>query len=252
MRGLPRRTKVLITGGSSGIGEATALAMVAEGAAVARRRPAQGAPRRSRRAHRGRRRNRCRDRGRHHRRGSGEGPRRGRARGARRARLPRQQRRRDAARASAGRRPGRVAPDDRGQLPRAPLLHPLRAAADARRRRRGRRQRLVGRGTDRERSAAAVYNMTKWGVVGYSEALRQEGAHIGVRVTCVEPGFVETELQGHNTNPIVVEQIDKMMEATGKVARGRRHRQRDRLRRLAAEARERQRDPRAAHAARAR
>jgi NADP-dependent 3-hydroxy acid dehydrogenase YdfG len=63
----------------------------------------------------------------------------------------------------------------------------------------------------------AVYNMTKWGVVGYSEALRQEGAHIGVRVTCVEPGFVETELQGHNTNPMVVEQIDKMMEATGKV-----------------------------------
>ena len=52
--------------------------------------------------------------------------------------------------------------------------------------------------------------MTKWGVVGYSESLRQEGAHIGVRVTCVEPGFVETELQGHNENPMVVEQIEKM------------------------------------------
>ena len=47
---------------------------------------------------------------------------------------------------------------------------------------------------------SGVYNMTKWGVVGYSESLRQEGAMIGVRVTCVEPGFVETELQGHNTN----------------------------------------------------
>ncbi len=45
---------------------------------------------------------------------------------------------------------------------------------------------------------SGVYNMTKWGVVGYSESLRQEGSHIGVRVTCVEPGFVETELQGHN------------------------------------------------------
>jgi NADP-dependent 3-hydroxy acid dehydrogenase YdfG len=62
---------------------------------------------------------------------------------------------------------------------------------------------------------SGVYNMTKWGVTGFSEALRQEGAHIGVRVTCIEPGFVETELQGHNTNPMVVEQIEKMREATG-------------------------------------
>jgi NADP-dependent 3-hydroxy acid dehydrogenase YdfG len=64
---------------------------------------------------------------------------------------------------------------------------------------------------------SGVYNMTKWGVVGFSEALRQEGVHIGVRVTCVEPGFVDTELQGHNENPMVVEQIDKMRDATGKV-----------------------------------
>ncbi len=64
---------------------------------------------------------------------------------------------------------------------------------------------------------SGVYNMTKWGVVGFSESLRQEGALIGVRVTCVEPGFVETELQGHNTNPIVLEQIEKMRESTGKV-----------------------------------
>lgn len=62
-----------------------------------------------------------------------------------------------------------------------------------------------------------VYNMTKWGVVGYSESLRQEGAHIGVRVTCVEPGFVDTELQGHNENPMVVERIEQMKESTGKV-----------------------------------
>jgi NADP-dependent 3-hydroxy acid dehydrogenase YdfG len=64
---------------------------------------------------------------------------------------------------------------------------------------------------------AGVYNMTKWGVVGFSESLRQEGSHIGVRVTCVEPGFVETELQGHNTNPMVVERIEKMRESTEKV-----------------------------------
>ena len=64
---------------------------------------------------------------------------------------------------------------------------------------------------------SGVYNMTKWGVVGFSESLRQEGAHIGVRVTCVEPGFVDTELQGHNEHPMVVERIEQMREETGKV-----------------------------------
>jgi clavulanate-9-aldehyde reducatase len=64
---------------------------------------------------------------------------------------------------------------------------------------------------------SGVYNMTKWGVVAFSESLRQEGAQIGVRVTCVEPGFVDTELQGHNTNPLVVEQIDKMRDSLDRV-----------------------------------
>ncbi len=59
--------------------------------------------------------------------------------------------------------------------------------------------------------------MTKWGVVGYSESLRQEGALINVRATCIEPGFVDTELQGHNTNPIVLDQIKKLMDKTPKV-----------------------------------
>jgi len=64
---------------------------------------------------------------------------------------------------------------------------------------------------------SGVYNMPKWGVVGYSESLRQEGALIGVRVTVIEPGFVETELQGHNKNPIVVEQMEKMQKQLPKV-----------------------------------
>ena len=138
------------------------------------------------------------------------------ARRARRPRLPGQQRRRDAARPVAGRRPERVAADDRGQLPRPPLLHPRRAAADARRRGGD----VVNVSSVAGRTAAmgsAVYNMTKWGVVGFSEALRQEALHVGVRVTCVEPGFVETELQGHNENPMVVERIEKMREKIGKV-----------------------------------
>jgi clavulanate-9-aldehyde reducatase len=60
---------------------------------------------------------------------------------------------------------------------------------------------------------SAVYNLTKWGVVGFSEGLRQEALPANVRVTIIEPGFVETELQGHNEgNPIVMEAIDKMRE----------------------------------------
>jgi clavulanate-9-aldehyde reducatase len=63
----------------------------------------------------------------------------------------------------------------------------------------------------------AVYNMTKWGVNGFSEGLRQEALHLGVRVTVVEPGFVETELHSHNTDPMVVEATERMRERTGRV-----------------------------------
>ena len=60
---------------------------------------------------------------------------------------------------------------------------------------------------------SGVYNFTKWGVTGFSEALRQEALHSKIRVTCIEPGFVDTELQGHNKNPMVVEAIEKMRGA---------------------------------------
>jgi clavulanate-9-aldehyde reducatase len=60
---------------------------------------------------------------------------------------------------------------------------------------------------------SAVYNMTKWGVGGFSEGLRQEVLHANIRVTVIEPGYVETELQGHNEgNPIVMEAMEKMRE----------------------------------------
>jgi len=62
---------------------------------------------------------------------------------------------------------------------------------------------------------SAVYNLTKWGVVGFSEALRQEALNSNIRVTCVEPGFVTTELQGHNEHPMVVEGIERMREEVG-------------------------------------
>ena len=88
---------------------------------------------------------------------------------------------------------------------------------------------------------SAVYNLTKWGVTGFSEALRQEALNSNIRVTCVEPGFVDTELQGHNEHPMVVEAIEKMREEIGKVLEAERHRARDPLRRLPARARQHQR-----------
>ena len=66
-------------------------------------------------------------------------------------------------------------------------------------------------------AGAAVYNFTKFGLTGFSEALRQEALHANIRVTCVEPGYVETELQSHNQNPVVVQGIEKMREKIGDV-----------------------------------
>jgi clavulanate-9-aldehyde reducatase len=64
---------------------------------------------------------------------------------------------------------------------------------------------------------SAVYNLTKFGVNAFSEALRQEVAPANVKVTVIEPGFVATELQGHNTHPMVVEAIDNMSKEIGEL-----------------------------------
>jgi NADP-dependent 3-hydroxy acid dehydrogenase YdfG len=50
----------------------------------------------------------------------------------------------------------------------------------------------------RARSDSAVYNLTKHGVGAFSEALRQEVTERHVRVSLVEPGAVSTELASHN------------------------------------------------------
>ena len=63
---------------------------------------------------------------------------------------------------------------------------------------------------------SAVYNMTKWGVNGFTEGLRQEALHAGIRVSVIEPGMVETELLDHNKNPMVLEAAKKMREQVGK------------------------------------
>ena len=69
----------------------------------------------------------------------------------------------------------------------------------------------------RAEAGAAVYNMTKFGVHAFSEALRQEALHAGIRVTVVAPGFVETELQGHNVHPMVQQALERAREQIGDV-----------------------------------
>ncbi|MDH6293083.1 SDR family NAD(P)-dependent oxidoreductase [Rhodococcus opacus] len=47
-----------------------------------------------------------------------------------------------------------------------------------------------------------VYNMTKFGVNGFTEALRQEVTQQHVRVGLLEPGAVATELVSHNSQQV--------------------------------------------------
>lgn len=54
---------------------------------------------------------------------------------------------------------------------------------------------------------AGVYNATKFAVNAFSESLRQEVTQRGVRVTLIEPGVVETELRDHITDSAAKESI---------------------------------------------
>ena len=66
------------------------------------------------------------------------------------------------------------------------------------------------------RAGNGVYALTKFGVGAFSESLRQEAIASKIRVMLVEPGFVATELQSHNAAP-VREAIDSMMDEIGEV-----------------------------------
>jgi NADP-dependent 3-hydroxy acid dehydrogenase YdfG len=52
------------------------------------------------------------------------------------------------------------------------------------------------------RSGSAAYNLTKFGVGAFSEGLRQEVTGRHVRVSLVEPGATATELTSHNREEI--------------------------------------------------
>ncbi|MET7844489.1 SDR family NAD(P)-dependent oxidoreductase [Streptomyces sp. NPDC005356] len=57
-----------------------------------------------------------------------------------------------------------------------------------------------------------VYNLTKFGVNGFTESLRQELAGRHVRVGVLEPGAVDTELNSHNNDTIHAEILDPFNE----------------------------------------
>ena len=78
------------------------------------------------------------------------------------------------------------------------------------------------------RSGSGVYNLTKHGVGAFSESFRQEFAGRKVRSTIIEPGAVETELTDHIRDG-VREQVREPLRRH-EVARSDRHRRRDRLR----------------------
>jgi NADP-dependent 3-hydroxy acid dehydrogenase YdfG len=59
------------------------------------------------------------------------------------------------------------------------------------------------------RSGSAVYNATKHGVTGFTEALRQEVTRRHVRVSIVEPGATDTELREHNRPEIQAQMVQR-------------------------------------------
>jgi NADP-dependent 3-hydroxy acid dehydrogenase YdfG len=58
------------------------------------------------------------------------------------------------------------------------------------------------------RPTSNVYNLTKHGVGAFSESLRMELARRHVRVSLIEPGAVDTELRTHN-RPEIQEQMNQ-------------------------------------------
>jgi NADP-dependent 3-hydroxy acid dehydrogenase YdfG len=59
------------------------------------------------------------------------------------------------------------------------------------------------------RVGIGVYNATKWGVNGFSESLRQEVCKENIRVTIIEPGLVNTEINDRISDPIAKQNIEE-------------------------------------------
>ncbi|ELY59803.1 dehydrogenase [Natronococcus amylolyticus DSM 10524] len=61
-------------------------------------------------------------------------------------------------------------------------------------------------------AGSSGYNASKFGVTAFSESLREEVADSDVRVTSIEPGFVDTELPEHIPDEDQREMVDEMLE----------------------------------------
>lgn len=59
------------------------------------------------------------------------------------------------------------------------------------------------------RPGAAVYAATKWGLIGFSDCMRQELLP-DVRVTVIEPGYVATDLPTHITDSAARESTEEL------------------------------------------
>lgn len=66
------------------------------------------------------------------------------------------------------------------------------------------------------RIGSGVYNLTKHGIGAFSESLRQEVTQRHVRVSLVEPGVVETELQSHN-RPEIRDEISQTFSGVARL-----------------------------------
>jgi NADP-dependent 3-hydroxy acid dehydrogenase YdfG len=64
------------------------------------------------------------------------------------------------------------------------------------------------------RAGSGVYNLTKFGIGAFSESLRQEAVPLGVRVTVIEPGAVATELPMHNRPEVLTEMAKRFQGVT--------------------------------------
>lgn len=61
----------------------------------------------------------------------------------------------------------------------------------------------------------ASYSTSKFGLTGFTEALRQEGGQVGIRVAIVEPGATATDIASSITDPIWREAIQQHTHKDG-------------------------------------
>jgi clavulanate-9-aldehyde reducatase len=64
------------------------------------------------------------------------------------------------------------------------------------------------------RLGSGVYNASKWAVGAFSESLRQEVTAQGVRVVVIEPGLVDTELRSHITDQAAKAAVEERASQT--------------------------------------